>query len=135
MLPCEVRCPADHTEPNGAPLRLSEPNCSLPCPFPEPIPYGYTNSSGEWRCEEGDYDKLSATKKTEKWLKNGQAMRVKRSSFASMMVCRFVRDASSSAGRMAVNSFFFAKWQERELVEAGVQNWFPLVLLYLVLTP
>jgi hypothetical protein len=37
----------------GEPLRLSEPNCSLPCPVPEPIPYGYTNRSGEWRCEEG----------------------------------------------------------------------------------
>eukprot|EP00435_Cladocopium_sp_Y103_P040550 s2454_g11.t1 len=49
----EVRCPADNTEPNREPLRLSEPNCSLPCPVPEPLPYGYTNRSGEWRCEEG----------------------------------------------------------------------------------
>lgn len=37
----------------GAPLRVSEPNCTLPCPMPEPIPYGYTNASGEWRCDQG----------------------------------------------------------------------------------
>lgn len=49
----EVRCPADHTVLEGAPLSVAEPNCTLPCPMPEPIPYGYANASGEWCCYQG----------------------------------------------------------------------------------
>lgn len=49
----EVQCPADHTVPGGEPLRLSAPECALECPVPEPLPYGYSNASGEWRCADG----------------------------------------------------------------------------------
>ncbi|CAJ1361405.1 unnamed protein product, partial [Effrenium voratum] len=51
----EVQCSENNTVINGEPLRnaAEESSCTLPCPPPEPIPYGYTNVSGQWRCAEG----------------------------------------------------------------------------------
>ncbi|CAE7626041.1 unnamed protein product [Symbiodinium necroappetens] len=48
----ELRCPADNTQPDREP-DIGEVQCDLPCPPPDPLPYGYVNTSDIWECAPG----------------------------------------------------------------------------------
>eukprot|EP00930_Biecheleria_cincta_P046795 TRINITY_DN32328_c0_g1_i1.p1 TRINITY_DN32328_c0_g1~~TRINITY_DN32328_c0_g1_i1.p1 ORF type:complete len:3725 (-),score=319.22 TRINITY_DN32328_c0_g1_i1:338-10279(-) len=52
-VPTSVRCPVNNTVITGG-LEGALPNCSIEeCLDPDPVPPGYTNSSGSWQCMRG----------------------------------------------------------------------------------